>query len=87
MAMDFGDFRFSIADCQFLILYRLCCYPFNAKQLAIGIWQSEMLLSLGELEALASALLSILLSFFDAWVTCDQTCLLERWTKIRVVLK
>ena len=56
--------------------YRLCCHPFkrNAignRHLAIGIWQSEMFLSLRELEALTGALLSILLTFFDAGVTRD----------------
>jgi hypothetical protein len=82
--LGISDFQLPIANS---FLYRLCCHPFNAKQLAIGIWQSEMLLSLGELEALAGALLPVLLAFFDAWVTRDQTCLLERRTKVRVVFK
>jgi hypothetical protein len=83
--LGISDFQLPIANSLFL--YRLCCHPFNAKQLAIGIWQSEMLLSLRELEALASALLPILLTFFDARVTRDQTCLLERRTKVCVVFK
>src|SRR5882724_5273399 len=44
-------------------------------------------LPLRELEALAGALLSILLAFFNARVTCDQARLLQCWTKIRIVFE
>src|ERR1044072_276711 len=46
-----------------------------------------MYLSLRELEALAGALLSILLTFLDARVARHQARLLQRRTKISIVLK
>ena len=45
---------------------------------------SEILLSFRELEALARALLSILLAFFDAGIARDQARLLQRRTKVSI---
>lgn len=44
------------------------------------------LLSLRELEALASALLTVLLAFFGAWVSADETSFLELAAQIAVEL-
>src|SRR2546423_14944625 len=86
--MDLGYFRFSIADCRFFKLrYRSCRYLSNAMQLAIGSWQSEMFLSLRELEAFAAALLPMLLTFLDTRVARNQTCLFQRGTKICIVFQ
>src|SRR5712691_8345012 len=46
--------------------------------------ESKISLPLRELEALTRAFLSILLPLFDAWITRNQACLLQSWTKVRV---
>jgi hypothetical protein len=55
--------------------------------IGIGNCQSEMSLSLRELEALAGALLAILLAFLDARVARDQARLLQRRSQISVVFE
>jgi hypothetical protein len=86
MDLGYSDFQLPIADSSNSVTDR-AAYLSNAMQLAIGNWQSEMFLSLRELEAFARALLPILLTFFDTRVARNQTCLFQRGTKICIVFQ
>jgi hypothetical protein len=53
-------------------------------KLAIGNWQSAMILSLRKLEPFPGALLSVLLALFDPWIAGHKTSMFQSWTKIGV---
>src|SRR5437870_12522675 len=78
--MELAHFRFSISDCRFEIARVV-----PNCQSKIGNWQSEMLLSLRELEALARTFLSVLLAFLDSRIARDQSGLLQGRSQIAVV--
>jgi hypothetical protein len=71
--MDSSDFDYQVLTCIELAATTLAWQAHALNKSKIKNLKSS--LSLRELEALARALLAILLALFNAWIAGDQACL------------